>query len=488
MKPFKVSHTRQVTVLAATVLTSLALASTPILNAAPVPATTTASSETAAASGHLTTPTTYAAIGQQVPWRATNLPPNQTVRLVWEHFAGHWQVDGPNLIGAQYQDSEQVLASVHPSSSGTASGTFAVPLGFGGEHTFGLENAQGQTLATTAVIVTMTAQLAASSEPDGGFFTLSVSGLGYGGGYNNYNSEYGVLYDNHYMGFLSGVTTEGHASFRVRAEGVGTHVISIINSPVEGSYLNLQQSPYPWFGQFDWTVEVTPAVPHIVVSHPVATATQAVGTHLTLTPGSGYVGSHVTWNGQELPKNAALTLQMNTESGNRVTASSYTGQWMTLGTTKTNAAGTFVQTLKVPEALGGPAHPVRLLDGTQVVGSSHYRIMPHLIGVSPTVVQEGQSFAIHLTGVGWTEYDNIYAVDYDNGYTGYGCGFNSNGDVQIILRAAGTPGYHFIDLYPSPYKGATDFPTWCGMPQLTYAQDHPGDTLPAFHVVIRVVP
>jgi len=212
-----------------------------------------------------------------------------------------------------------------------------------------------------------------------------------------------------------------------------------------------------------------------------------VGTDLTVSPGSGYVGSSVTWNGAGLPKDAMLTMEMGTESGNRVTASKYTGQWMVLGTAKTNATGRFVASLKVPEALGGPAHPVRLLDGTHVVGSSQYRIVPHLIGVIPAVVQEGQPFTIHLTGVGWTQYDNIYAVDYDNGYTGYGCGFNSNGDVQIILRAAGAPGYHFIDLYPSPYKGATDFPNWYGMPQLTYAKDHPGDTLPAFHVVIQVV-
>ena len=34
-------------------------------------------------------------------------------------------------------------------------------------------------------------------------------------------------------------------------------------------------------------------------------------------------------------------------------------------------------------------------------------------------------FQVHLKGVGWTQLDNTVAVTYDNGYVGYGCGFNS---------------------------------------------------------------
>ena len=49
----------------------------------------------------------------------------------------------------------------------------------------------------------------------------------------------------------------------------------------------------------------------------------------------------------------------------------------------------------------------------------------------------GTPVTIHLKGVGWTEYDNIYVATYDNAYMGYACGFNSQGDVVINFTASG---------------------------------------------------
>ena len=67
-------------------------------------------------------------------------------------------------------------------------------------------------------------------------------------------------------------------------------------------------------------------------------------------------------------------------------------------------------------------------------------------------------FTVHLKGVGWTETANIYTVVYDNGYIGYACAFNSQGDVEIPLQATGDPGWHFIDLYPAIYRGEEQRP------------------------------
>jgi hypothetical protein len=435
----------------------------------------------------LTAASPFAPVGGTVRWTATGLPPSQRLHLVWETAHGAWKVNGPALIGDTYTFGKETLASVESTAAGTASGQFQVPVGFGGPHPFGLATASGQVLAVSDVIVTVSAAIDRQSAPDGAFFTIHVTGLGYGGGFDAYMAEYGVLYDNHYMGFISAVDTQGSATFRVRAEGVGGHVISLIDSPVEGPYLNLQQSPYPWFSQFSWPVQVTPATPQ-TLSTTVDPLPTFVGHNLTLQPGSGTVGSRLVLTGSGLPANAALTVRWWTEAGNRVTASGYAATSFVLATVHTNASGAFTLVTKVPVDLGGPPHTVDLLDGSRVVGTAQFRILPALVGLSSAVVREGQPFVVHLTGVGWTQYDNIYAVDYDNAYVGYGCGFNSHGDVQLVLRAAGAPGYHFIDIYPSPYQGATNFPNWYGMPQLTYAQDHPGDTLPAFHAVIRVVP
>jgi hypothetical protein len=96
---------------------------------------------------------------------------------------------------------------------------------------------------------------------------------------------------------------------------------------------------------------------------------------------------------------------------------------------------------------------------------------------------------IHLKGVGWTEYDNIYVATYDNAYMGYACGFNSRGDVVINFTATGEPGTHLIDLYPGIYQGPPTEPQQLyRLPQLTYADDHPGNRIPALRFAFEVTP
>jgi hypothetical protein len=59
--------------------------------------------------------------------------------------------------------------------------------------------------------------------------------------------------------------------------------------------------------------------------------------------------------------------------------------------------------------------------------------------------------------------------------------------VVISLLAGGGVGWHYIDLYPGIYKGE-DAPGVQNfrIPQLTFAKDHPGEKLPAFHVAYEV--
>ena len=100
--------------------------------------------------------------------------------------------------------------------------------------------------------------------------------------------------------------------------------------------------------------------------------------------------------------------------------------------------------------------------------------------MSPRSGPAGTPVTIHLKGVGWTEYDNIYVATYDNAYMGYACGFNSHGDVVINFTATGEPGAHLIDLYPGIYQGPPTEPQQLyRLPQLTYADDHPGNKIPA---------
>ena len=121
-----------------------------------------------------------------------------------------------------------------------------------------------------------------------------------------------------------------------------------------------------------------------------------------------------------------------------------------------------------------------------MLARTHFVIETSIVSMTPASGPAGTPVTIHLKGVGWTEYDNIYIATYDNAYMGYACGFNSQGDVVINFTAAGPPGVHLIDLYPGIYQGPPTEPQLLyRTPQLTYADDHPGNKIPALRFRLR---
>jgi hypothetical protein len=186
-------------------------------------------------------------------------------------------------------------------------------------------------------------------------------------------------------------------------------------------------------------------------------------------------------------------------SGNRVGGGGWEERTHILGRAVADPSGVLSLTLATPDDLGG-AHAIGILDaggarpGTQLVSvpsdtarrAGVHWILPSAMALDVGRGPAGTTFRIHLKGVGWTETANIYALVYDNAYIGYGCGFNSQGDAEFILRASGPPGWHFIDLYPSIYKGSETRPLNFRLPQLTYARDHPGEDLPRFRFAFEV--
>jgi hypothetical protein len=114
------------------------------------------------------------------------------------------------------------------------------------------------------------------------------------------------------------------------------------------------------------------------------------------------------------------------------------------------------------------------------------------VGKGTYTFKEGQEFTVSILGVGWTQLDNTLAVDYDNSYIGYGCGFHSNGYMAVHLTATGGPGIHIIDLYPLLYSVSPNEGTYYGMvPLLSGNHDDPGLALgyqvPTIHLAIRIV-
>jgi hypothetical protein len=169
-----------------------------------------------------------------------------------------------------------------------------------------------------------------------------------------------------------------------------------------------------------------------------------------------------------------------------VSGEGFESQDNVLGQVTVGADGALDLPVTVPEDLGG-LHSLALRDGGTMLARTHFVIETSIVSITPKSGPAGTPVTIHLKGVGWTEYDNIYVATYDNAYMGYACGFNSQGDVVINFMAAGAPGVHLIDLYPGIYQGPPTEPQQLyRTPQLTYAEDHPGNKIPALRFAFEV--
>ncbi len=413
---------------------------------------------------------------------ARGLPPSADVNLLWETITGHWRVNGPTFIGAQYHEGIAVLANLKADHQGDLTTDFAIPQGFGGEHLLGLQLASGKMAAVSSVTIIPSVSLASSSVGQGGFFRFTMHGIGY----QPYFAQFPVLYDNRITGNVTAVNTDGTAHFSIRAEGVGSNEIVVSNGTMGAPYLNEQQSPFPYMPNFSFPVTVLPGTP-ADVSSPLPTLSAPQGRYLTASVGSGVVGSAYTLIGHGLKPNHHYRLTWWTTKGSHVSGNGYSAVAVPMGTVVTNKTGAFRLPETVPSDLGGPAHQITLSNQGKVISAISFQIFPKVIAVSPNPAPEGSLVTVTLLGGGWTDYDNIYAVDYDNGFVGFGCAFNSQGNLQIQFRTTGNPGIHFIDLYPSIWKGKQTLPNSYLLPQLTYNADHPGDWLPAFHLVLKVI-
>ena len=192
--------------------------------------------------------------------------------------------------------------------------------------------------------------------------------------------------------------------------------------------------------------------------------------------------------GEGFPRNAPLQLIWQTSVGSRVSSAGFEPQEKVIAQVHVGSDGRLEWPLTIPEDLGG-LHSLILRNSDHDVARASFAIETSIVSITPTSGPAGTPVTIHLKGVGWTEYDNIYVATYDNAYMGYVCGFNSQGDVVMNFTAAGEPGAHLIDLYPGIYQGPASAPQQLyRLPQLTYADDHPGNKIPALRFTFEITP
>lgn len=456
----------------------------------------------------LTTAPDTALPGSTFTVAGSGLPANKPVMLTFATANVDWQLDARtdsvDYLGRKATKVTTKLAQAQTDASGTFSAKLRVPYDFGGLHDI-YAVVDGVQVAKGGLLIARAASIRPKSGPIGTPITVIYSGLGS----SLYEGGASLLYDNKYAGAITANWTRGTATMKIRASGpTGKHTIEVADA-ISFKYLNIQQSPIPWGTGFKFTFTVTKdnGRPAAAVDWPasvtptMSTITTAVGqvagsAIATLSETAGQVNAKVALAASGLTPNAPAELSWATVVGNRVncTGTCWSFVQVPLGTATTAGDGTLKSSIKVPDGLGG-WHVVQVSQGGAVKAQVPFFVKRSFAGrgVSRLVLHEGQRFTIHLKGLGWTQLDNTIAVDYDNSYTGYGCGFNSNGDVVMNMIATGGPGTHLIDMYPLLYTQQPSFAnTPYGMvPMLTYARDVPGLALgyqlPAMRLAITIV-
>jgi hypothetical protein len=476
---------------------------------APLPGPLAAVAKPAATMGILATKPDTGLAGSAMTIAGANLPANKDVTITWGTANVTWVVDARpdsvDYLGRKADKLAVVLATAKTDANGSFSVELKAPRDFGGIHDI-YAVVDGTQLAKGGFLIERGATMTPKRGPIGTMVTLTYTGLGS----SLYEGGAALYYDNKYAGAVMANWTRGTATVRFRASGpVGRHVINI-GDAISVDYLNIQQSPIPWgtgaaftfnvtkdsgrpATRLDWPVSVAPTLDARTTMQELGPTDQKSGS-VTLSPAAGPVLSKVDLSAAGLKPNEQVDLVWSTVVGNRVncTGTCWSFVSVPLGTATATASGGLATTVTIPDGLGG-WHVIQLLQGGKVVAQEPYYVKRSVVGLSTLKMKAGTHFTLHLKGVGWTQLDNTIAVDYDNSYVGYGCGFNSNGDVVLNLIATGGPGTHLIDMYPLLYTQQPSYAnTPYGMvPVLTYAKDFPGLALgyqlPAIRMAITVV-
>lgn len=449
--------------------------------------------------------------GTAITIAGTGLPAHKDVTLTWGTANVDWvldaRADSVDYLGRKATKYTVQLAKAHTDASGAFSVQLKAPEDFGGLHEI-YAVVDGLQVAKGGFLIARSASISPKKGPIGTMITIVYKGLGS----SLYEGGGALLYDNKYVGAVMANWTRGVAKVRIRASGpVGKHTLDIADA-ISYKYLNIEQSPIPWGTGFTFTFTVTkdngrpaPRIDWPVdVAPTVATRTTLAAAGLTggtsasaqLSTTTGAVTTKVGVTASGLTPNAAVELQWGTVVGNRVncTGTCWSFVSIPLGKATASSSGTLASQIEVPDGLGG-WHVVQMLQAGEVKAQVPFFVKRSFVGngVSSLRLKRGQKFTIHLKGVGWTQLDNTIAVNYDNSYIGYGCGFNSNGDVVLNMVATGVKGTHLIDMYPLLYTQQPSYAnTPYGMvPVLTYERDAPGLALgyklPAMRLAITIV-
>src|SRR5215471_20989080 len=172
---------------------------------------------------------------------AEKLPPNQEFELIWRTVKGHWKVADAEYHGREYEPVAYEIAKVRSDAAGRLSAKFVAPEDFGFGHDIVLQQPE-RMFTQTGFSIDMTVKITPESGPVGTPITVEATGVGWRSLFNSWD----LLYDNHFTGWMSAVTTAGSAKFTIPATGrPGLHVLEVLHGELTFPYRNMQQNPEP---------------------------------------------------------------------------------------------------------------------------------------------------------------------------------------------------------------------------------------------------
>lgn len=434
-------------------------------------------------------------IGDTVQLTAESLLPNEPLTVIWKDMVGSYSLeDNYTFIGTSYEEIEVELVTGEADENGSWTGEITIPEGFGDDHDIIIYQ-NDKKIAQANFFVETVFRIYPESGPIGTEITIEGEGLSW----KMYGSLWHLNYDNKYTGMITAVSTNGKAIGKIRASGeVGDHVIKIEGGSSGSPFLNRDQSAINYISTHNFVFTVTddePVGEKIYVEDPPKAANGGIklpdpvnkdGVTITIDKEMGTVGEPVVLKGEGLPANETITLDWHTMVGNRVSTAGFGAEVRELAQVTTDDSGSFTYEFEIPDDLGGLPHLIDVKVNDEIYGQTYLRILPSVVDISHSSAPVGTQVMITIKGSGWTEYDNAYAVTYDNAYIGYICGFNSQGTIELPIVVSGDPGYHVIDIYPSIYKGQQIQPNLYLNPQLTYLEDHPGTNIPPIRILFEV--
>jgi len=423
-------------------------------------------------------------VGTEIDAVAEGLPAGRTVDLMWQTVDGGWVIqDYFHFRGKKFSETARSLGRAQVRADGRLAAHFKIPEDYGGVHEL-IASDNGTPLAQGGIEVSQTFEITPKEGPVGTPIEVRVKGLGW----RTMESTWTINWDNQEVGWVSATDTHGSAVARFRATGgPGDHQVRVYSGYMGQAYLNHEQAPNAYLPRPLFTFHVTAGgVPSKAYAEPYQKQPMPASEgSVSVAPSQGPVLTRAALKANGLPANQSVSLVWGTWEGSRVSGNGFAPKETPLTTVKTDANGRLDTSLTVPDDLGG-LHTVSIRAGNKTLGRAYFVIETSIASFSPTSGPPGTPVTIHLKGVGWTDYDNIYIATYDNAYMGYACGFNSHGDVIVNFTAGGAPGVHLIDFYPGIYQGPEGQQQLYRLPQLTYADDHPGNHIPALRFAFNV--